>query len=101
MILYNVTINIDDSVHDEWLLWMQTEHIPAVIATGMFQYNKMYKILSRFAEETGTTYSIQYFAETLADYEIYKEVYAPAFQQETLSRYSDKFTAFRTILEEV
>ncbi|MEO8448027.1 MAG: DUF4286 family protein, partial [bacterium] len=28
MILYNVTVNVDDSVHDEWLEWMKTIHIP-------------------------------------------------------------------------
>ncbi|MGQ3086877.1 DUF4286 family protein, partial [Flavobacterium sp.] len=30
MIIYNVTINIDDSVHDKWLTWMMEKHIPEV-----------------------------------------------------------------------
>ena len=33
MIIYNVTINIDASIHDEWLAWIK-EHIPQVLATG-------------------------------------------------------------------
>ena len=101
MILYNVTINVDDQVHDEWLDWMVNEHIPMVMATDMFINHKMFRILSRFQDETGTSYSIQYFAETMADYEIYKEVYAPALQQETLNKFGERCVAFRTLLEEV
>lgn len=51
MILYNVTVNIDDSVHDEWLEWMTTKHIPDVLATGLFEGNKIYKIEEPEAEE--------------------------------------------------
>ncbi|MEG1025142.1 MAG: DUF4286 family protein, partial [Flavobacterium sp.] len=28
MIIYNVTTNIHESVHDQWLKWMQEKHIP-------------------------------------------------------------------------
>ena len=34
MYIYNVTTNIDESVHDEWLHWMKEIHIPDVLATG-------------------------------------------------------------------
>ena len=36
MLIYNVTINIEESVEKEWLAWMQQVHIPEVIATGKF-----------------------------------------------------------------
>ena len=101
MILYNVTLNIEDDVHDEWLLWMLNEHIPAVLETGMFRNYRMFRILTRDPQETGTTYSIQYFAETLSDYEYYRDELAPAFQAETQAKFGGKFVAFRTVLEEV
>ena len=34
MIIYNVTINIDESAHDQWLNWLKTKHIGEVLATG-------------------------------------------------------------------
>ena len=104
MILYNVTINVEDDLHDEWLDWMLNEHIPKVMETGMFRTYKMFRIISRISEEeTGTTYSIQYFADTLEKYDIYREVYAPTLQQQTLDRFgtSNLPMAFRTVLEEV
>jgi hypothetical protein len=27
MILYNVTVNIDHDIHEEWLNWMRSNHV--------------------------------------------------------------------------
>ncbi len=99
MIIYNVTVNIDDSVHDEWLDWMKNNHIPAVMETGYFLENKICKVL--VDEESGTTYSIQYTCANLADLSEYQEKQAPRLQREHAERYKDKFVAFRTLLEVV
>jgi hypothetical protein len=101
MILYNVTVNVNDELHDEWLEWMLNEHIPAVLATGMFQSYKMYKLVSRFPEETGTTYSIQYFLQRMGDYEMYRTLYSHSLQQQTIEKFGEKVMAFRTLLEEI
>ena len=45
MIIYNVTVNIDDSIADQWLAWIK-EHIPQVLATGKFTDAKLTKVLS-------------------------------------------------------
>ena len=41
MLIYNVTINIDESVHDQWLDWMKDKHLPDMLATGKFSHAKM------------------------------------------------------------
>lgn len=33
MIVYSVTVNIDSSIHEDWLAWMKSKHIPDVMAT--------------------------------------------------------------------
>ncbi len=101
MILYNVTINVEDEIHDDWLDWMQHVHFADVMATGCFQSYKFFKLLTRQADESGTTYCAQYFADTHHDYERYRDTYAPALQEKTASRYGGKFYAFRTLLEEL
>lgn len=98
MIIYNVTINIDDSVHDEWLNWMKNEHIPEVMNTGLFVENRILKILDDH-DSGGVTYSIQYTCNSMSDYERYKENHASGLQAKTLAKYPDKFVAFRTLLE--
>ena len=98
MILYNITINVDDSIKEEWLEWMKTIHIPDVLATGMFIENKIFRIIT---EDEGNTYSIQYFLNSREDYEKYQKEYAPKLQAEHSEKFSGKFVAFRTLMENV
>ena len=44
MIIYNVTVNIEDDVHEDWITWMKTTHIPEVMSTGYFLENKIAKV---------------------------------------------------------
>jgi hypothetical protein len=99
MILYNVTINVDDEVHEEWLEWMKEVHIPDVMKTGLFIENRICKIHA--FEEGGKSYSIQYLARTMSDYERYQSEFAENLQADHTQRYQGKFAAFRTILEVV
>ena len=101
MILYNVTVNVEDSIHKDWLNWMKETHIPDVMKTGMFKENKILKLLSKLPEEQGTTYAIQYFCNSLEDLENYQQNFAPKLQEDHVKRYGNRAIAFRTILEEV
>ncbi len=98
MILYNVTVSVDNTVHEEWLQWMQKTHIPEVMATGLFARYQICKLMDEIANG-GTTYAIQYFANSLEDLQIYQLQFAPALQAESARRYSDKALAFRTVME--
>lgn len=100
MIIYNVTVKVDLDIHDEWLEWMKSKHIPDVLATGMFLSNKIYRVLDQDNSD-GITYAIQYSANSMSDYFKYQQEYAPGLQKETADRYKDKFVAFRTLLKEV
>lgn len=98
MIIYNVTVNIEDSVHDEWLSWMRAIHIPEVLATGIFSANRMLRVLGH--EETGgTTYSIQYTCASMEDFQRYEREFAEKLRDDALRRYPNKFVAYRTLLE--
>lgn len=98
MIIYNVTLNIDESIHEEWLKWMQEKHIKEVLNTKCFTSARLIKVLVE-EEMGGITYSVQYFAPTKADLEKYRRDFAPALQQEGMQKFGDKMLAFRTDLE--
>ena len=99
MYIYNVTINIDGSVHTEWLSWIQI-HIQDVLATGKFVSAKLTQVLVE-EEMGGVTYSIQYTANTREDLDEYYEVDAPKLRGEGLSKFADKMISFRTELKVV
>jgi len=100
MILYNVTINLEAEIQEDWLHWMKNKHIPDVLDTGFFRGYYLFRIISNPQEE-GLTYCIQYFMDNIGDYEKYQAHYAPALQREHEERYKDKFVAARTIMKEV
>lgn len=100
MIIYSVTVKIDLDVHNEWLHWMKSVHIPEVLNTKKFVDYRMLKVLTQ-DETDGITYNIQYRAQTMSDYFDYQNEFAPALQKDHTERYKDKFVAFRTLLKEV
>lgn len=97
MFVYNVTVNIADDVHNQWLQWMKEVHIPEVMKTGCFVDNQILKVL--YVNDEGHTYSIQYKFLEMADIERYQSDFAPALQADHKSRFADKFVAFRTLLQ--
>ena len=101
MILYNVTVSVDEAVDSEWLNWMRNEHIPEVMSTGYFQSNRILKLLNEQLDATGPTFAIQYELENIGKLDEYLKTVAPALQQKHLERYGQKCIAFRTVLEEI
>tara|TARA_B110000046_G_scaffold173759_1_gene196673 strand:+ start:24015 stop:24320 length:306 start_codon:yes stop_codon:yes gene_type:complete len=99
MIVYSVTVNIDNSIHKDWLAWIKNKHIPDVMATGYFSEHRMLKVISRQDDEEGISYNIQYTCASMADLHQYQVQKAPALQKEHQNRYEGKFAAFRTLLE--
>lgn len=100
MILYNVTVKVDLDIHDEWLNWMKTAHIPDVMNTGLFIEHKICRLLY-IDESDGITYAFQYFCKDLDTLKHYQAEFGPALQADHTNRYKDKFVAFRTLMEVV
>ncbi len=97
MYIYNVTINIDNLVYNEWLTWVET-HILEVLNTGKFTAAKLTEVLVE-EEMGGKTYSIQYSANTREDLDNYYKEDANRLRSETLKKFGDKMLAFRTELK--
>lgn len=97
MLIYNVTINIEESIEQEWLTWMQQEHIPEVIATGKFEKALMTKVRTE-EEMEGVTYSVQYGCPSQAHLDAYYEE-DQARLQAAGNKFASKSVAFRTELE--
>lgn len=97
MYIYNVTINIEESIHDTWLSWMRDEHIPDMLATGKFSKALMTRVLVE-EEMGGITYSVQYTTDSMNTLKKYYAEDAPRLRKEA-DRFAGQFVAFRTELE--
>ncbi|PWJ36116.1 DUF4286 family protein [Sediminitomix flava] len=101
MVVYNVTVSIEKSVVEEWKKWMKDEHIPDVLATGLFSSARFLKMLSEVEGNPGETYAIQYNCESMDHLTLYQEKYAAVLQKDHSDRFGGKYHAFRTVLEDV
>ena len=97
MFIYNVTVNIDESIHDDWLAWIK-EHIPLVLSTGRFSEAKLTRVLVG-EEMGGFTYSVQYRANSREDLDNYYKYDADKLRTDGMTRFADKMLAFRTELQ--
>jgi hypothetical protein len=100
MIIYNVTTKVSNNINDAWLHWMKLEHIPAIMNTGLFHDYRICRLLEQDDQE-GPTYSVQYFTDTLENYQTYLEEHAPAFRQLSYELFGSQFVAFRTVMQVV
>jgi hypothetical protein len=98
MIIYNVTIKVENDVVSDWISWMQGEHITELLATGLFANCRLCKLLEQ-DETDGVTFSAQYECDTLEKYNTYISEYAPTMREKGFKRFGGRFIAFRSVME--
>lgn len=98
MYIYNITTNVAEEIHDEWLNWMKHKHIPAMLNTGKFSKAKINQVLIE-EEMGGTTYAVQYTTDSLETLEEYYTVDAQKLNAESMKLFKDKVVAFTTELK--
>ena len=99
MYIYNVTTNIEEGIHDEWLEWMKNVHLPEMLETGKFTQVLMSRVLVK-EQMGGFTYSVQYSTESKEMLQSYYEEDATEMRSRSKA-FDGKFVAFRTELEVV
>jgi hypothetical protein len=98
MIIYNVTVKLENDIATEWVQWMKEEHMPDLMNTGLFVDSRLCRLLEQ-DEVEGVTYVAQYFCEGLEQYNKYISAYAQQMREKGFSRFGNKFIAFRTLME--
>lgn len=98
MIVYNVTIKVDNAIAADWRIWMLREHMPMLMDTACFTDAKMFRLLEQDDSE-GPTFCAQYYCASKADYNRYIDEFAPKMRAETLRLWGDKIAAFRTVMQ--
>ncbi len=98
MIIYNITIKAHHAVAEEWVKWMKGTHMPEVLQTGLFTDSRLCRLLGH-DEEDGATFVVQYFCDSMENYDNYVSRHAPALGGKMIEKFGDKVIAFRTVME--
>ncbi|MDB5001440.1 MAG: hypothetical protein JWR76_2517 [Mucilaginibacter sp.] len=99
MIVYNDTVILDDSIEQEWLEWMKTVHIPAIMATGCFSSYRILNIID--SPNEGVTYCVQYNADNQESFNNYFNQHLFRFQNLHQERFAERFVMFNTLMKTV
>lgn len=94
MVNYSVTVDIRYHREQEWVKYM-IPHIQSVLDTGYFvdfRFTKLKSQLDGFAR-----YRVEYFCDTMHDYELYQTYMAKRLQDEHKERFEGDFYAARDI----
>ncbi len=101
MIVFNVTLNVEEPVHTDWSAWMQEVYIPEMLKTGLFIEYRIFRMLTDQDETPGHTYAYQYYLSDLNAFLHFTENHAGRFQQMMVDKFGDKVLAYQTLLEVV
>lgn len=97
MIIYNVTVSVEESVKNDWLQWMKTKHIPEVMACGLFLKAQLNRVISK--DDSDNTFAISYTCSSMKNLHEYQIKYASDLKKDHNKRFGDKAIAFRTLME--
>ena len=98
-VIYNITYNVDESIVQEWLVWMKSEFIPKHLATEFFIGADMLQILVE-EEMGGVSYAVMYKSPNLGVLEEFVASHSTKFNQELSNKFGQKVLTFMTLLEE-
>jgi len=98
MIIYNVSVKVNKDIANEWLSWLQNEHLADVLGTGKFTRAQICKLLDQ-DETDGIAYVIQYYADNYEQYKQYVDEHSDAMRKKGYDKFGNQFIAFRTIME--
>ena len=100
MVIYNISIQVDWKMHDDWFEWMTDVHIPEMMATLLFEKFQLAR-LKDVDDEIGPTYCAQFYAVDETAYRIYLEKHASYFSARNTQRWGQSVVSFSTIMEVV
>ncbi|WP_158825205.1 DUF4286 family protein [Mucilaginibacter lacusdianchii] len=99
MIIYNETFVVEETIHQEWLQWMQQQHIPAVLATGCFESYKILAVLD--SPNEGVTYCIQYITPDINNYHNFAAQHAHHLHTLHHQQFENRYVLFNSLMQEL
>jgi hypothetical protein len=98
MNVLSITVNIDNDVKMEWLVWMKSKVEALLTDTKIVHHFRILKIVTEELED-GSNYSFQFYLTDLNKLQKFEEHYDLEVATDMYRFYREKFVEFRTKLE--
>lgn len=100
MLIFNTTLHVDDSVHDECLEYLKENYIPCAVSDGLLTEPALARIDS-LHEVSGISYAVQFKTLNKNTLNKWAENTGSKLQRELGDKFGNKVSGFSTILEEI
>ncbi|MBC8053345.1 MAG: DUF4286 family protein [Sphingobacteriaceae bacterium] len=97
MILYNITVIVDEAIEAQWLSWINQTFIPEALSSSLLVSNRVLKVLE--SPNEGVTYCLQFIADNIQNYTTFKEVHASALLNSHSLKFNNQAVHFSTVME--
>jgi hypothetical protein len=97
MIIYNVTVSVEDDIKDAWLEWMRATHIPELMSLGFFLKAQINRIIIQ--DDSDNTFAITYTCSSMKELHQYQINFSSELQKKHSERFGEKAVSFRTLME--
>lgn len=89
MIIYEVNIEVDDSILDAYNIWLK-EHVQEILKIPGFEKAHIFRDEKKFC--------VHYWVSSQSDLDNYLKSHAPLMRQKGIDLFKDKFKASRRFL---
>ncbi len=97
MLLFNVTVIVEEASATEWLEWMKEIHLPQLMQAETFVSHRILRIVD--SPNEGVSYCVQFIAEDEAKHQSFLDLHEQQFTAEIYAKYPNKLVIFSTLME--
>jgi hypothetical protein len=97
MILYNITVIIDDAIESDWLNWINNTFVPEALSSNLLVSNRILRVLD--SPNEGKTYCLQFIADSVQDYQLFQTNHAAALLEAHAQQFKNQSVFFSTTME--
>jgi hypothetical protein len=97
MLLFNVTVIIEEASAQDFLSWMKETHIPKLMDTECFVSHRFLQI--KDSPNEGISYCVQFIAEDEPAHKRFLDLHEQNFIAEMYNKYPKKLVTFSTLME--
>lgn len=98
MLVYNVTTQMDEAVHIDYLQWVRNVLAPAMMETGCFLNFKILRLLEPDSSPA-VTLAIQYELDGIGSFDDFQVNFMAEMQQLAAQQWGDQVNSFSSLLE--
>lgn len=99
MLIYNITYQVDDEIHDQFLVWVKECLIPEVEKKGVLKSPRICRVLSH--RDEGSCYSLQWEVENSTVLHRWHLEQGVHLNEELGKIFKQKVVGFPTLMEVV